>query len=1607
MLSVAPPERYRVVALIGEGGAGAVYEVLDERTGERLAMKVMPRRRGLANLRGEFLSLARLSHDNIVRVHDYGLTRDGHDYYTMDLVVGPRLTDACPSASSPAFFAIAGGVLQALAFLHARGMVHADIKPSNILVDGDALARDPRRAPKLADFGLAARLSDPRASAARGTFPYAAPEVYAGRLDARSDLYALGVVLYELATGILPWRGDDVPTILAAQRAGPPEDPREASPDIPPGLANLLLALLDPSPGARPQTADEVLERINDIAGTDFATGDHTPLVDLGATLVGRERDVARLGELLDRAESGEGAAVLVSGEEGIGKSRLLAELQLEAQLRGYATYAVSLAAGTGRPYAAVTELVNALLADSGATAEDVPALAPLFADRADAEAADPRARYALAEAIAAVVIDAAKQQPIAILVDDVQEADVGAFELLAYVARAVGSHRAVVAWAVRRTLDSAPMLRAVGQPAAATTAAAGDLIARATALFDRIPHGHRIDLPPLDGHSLRAMVTATFGPEIGRALASDLHRATGGNPAHAASALRSLVSTGVLARRRGAWVIARDISSIPIPPSAISAAVARARALPPDARRTLEVAAVLGERFRADVLAELVGVDDVTDALVDAATARLIGADIGAGWFYFAHRNIGAALYRELPASDRTELHRRAAAALERLAAAGEAIPADVLAPHYVAIGDRQRGAVWSARAGDQREAVRDLHGAVQWYEQARILTDDPTAAAELDERLGNLRALLGDAERACADLQRAHAARTDDPAARVRIARRLGELLSRRGDGEQAVSVLQSALAEARTHRMQRDEALCQYALGRVLMYRSDYAAATEHAVAGHVIARSLGDRATSARIGKLRATIAVYQGDAKRALDDLTAALDDAEAAGDPLVLADVHFGIGRAAIHDGDYTRAIDAYERAIPVFERAGYIGKLARCINNLGAAYYFQGQWAKCRERWEQFRDLCLRLDEQAELVNALNNLGLLYRDLGEFDAALATFDRGAELARQVGYEHIAAMIEGNRGDILFRQADLAGARELYERALSRFRALGAAEDVVEQLRRICEVDVAQGRLAEALDRAIDAIRQAQDVRTRIEEGNLHRVAASALRAQGDYESARWFCARARDILDSLGARFEVAKCDLEAGEIEAAAKRPDEATALLKRAVETFADMGARWHLARARSRLKALSDGGQRTPGAHGRADVLFHVLHMAGRVPLDELLGLVLDKILEVTRFDRGFILLLDRDGRPRERLRRIRGQDVQEFGRDDAAFSGSIVRRVAASGEPIAVTDIADNIDLRDQESIVMLGLRQVMCAPMMSRGRTFGIVYVDSRALPHEARDADLPLLEALAAQASIAIENARLVEEERRKTELMSILAHEIRNPLSGILGFSSPSAVEAMQLDELPGLLEHIHRDAQRLKRLLDNVLELARHERGETDWSMEPFDLAPLLDDVCANFRAGADNRSVRIEVDATSPCMALGNPDRIFQVVTNLVANAVKFSPDGGVIHVRARTEAVRAGDPDAPPAPPSDLSAWGPTADADVVRDYVRVDVSDEGPGMTEEVRARMFEKFAQGDKKRGKGIGLGLYISREIIDRHGGSIWVDSEPGRGSTFSFRIPAATSL
>jgi len=268
--------RYRFVERIGAGGMGVVYRAWDERLGRDVALKVLgPSARGGERLAREALTLSRLDHPAIATLFD--LDRDdGTEFFVQEFVRGVTIADRLARGPLPEteVLALAVQAADALAAAHEQGVIHRDLKPANVMVTV-------RGHVKLLDFGLAGFVAGQAADADRpsrrafdvgGTLPYAAPEQLLGQpVDARSDLFAFGVLLYEMATGRVPFTGAVEPAVIDAIFHQSPAPPRRLRPEVSPGLEALILSCLEKRAEERPASAAAVAAALRTLAGGEGA----------------------------------------------------------------------------------------------------------------------------------------------------------------------------------------------------------------------------------------------------------------------------------------------------------------------------------------------------------------------------------------------------------------------------------------------------------------------------------------------------------------------------------------------------------------------------------------------------------------------------------------------------------------------------------------------------------------------------------------------------------------------------------------------------------------------------------------------------------------------------------------------------------------------------------------------------------------------------------------------------------------------------------------------------------------------------------------------------------------------------------------------------------------------------------------------------------------------------------------------------------------------------------------------------------------------------------------------------------------------------------------
>ena len=343
---------------------GIVYRAYDATLQREVAVKLLSNANlgteGQARLLREARTIAQLDHPNIVAVHDAG-DYEGSPYIVMQLVEGRTLHEK-RQESLDETLVISKQICKALEHAHQHGVIHRDLKPENVILSEGGTA-------KLMDFGLARSVASRMTSEGTivGTVFYMAPEQALGQeVDARVDLYALGVMMYELTTGQLPFEGDGPVAVIAKHINAPVVPPKAIQQDIPGYLDNLILKLLKKDPEDRFDSASAVLQILDSPFESGETLGDsveHSVLDRIvRGRMVGRREEYEEARSIWVKAISGAGQTLLISGEPGIGKTRLMREIVTQSEVSGGRVLVGEAYAESSIPYSSIAQIVRTAL---------------------------------------------------------------------------------------------------------------------------------------------------------------------------------------------------------------------------------------------------------------------------------------------------------------------------------------------------------------------------------------------------------------------------------------------------------------------------------------------------------------------------------------------------------------------------------------------------------------------------------------------------------------------------------------------------------------------------------------------------------------------------------------------------------------------------------------------------------------------------------------------------------------------------------------------------------------------------------------------------------------------------------------------------------------------------------------------------------------------------------------------------------------------------------------------------------------------------------------------------------------------------------------------
>lgn len=1025
---------YEIVSLLGVGGMGEVYRARDVRLDRPVAIKLLAPHVREGRFLDEARAVSALNHPNIVTLYDIA-SDAGVDFLVFEFVAGRLLTDLVQNGGMVLEELIDCGVqiADALGAAHCAGIVHRDVKPSNIIVT-------PESRIKILDFGVAKIADQLRAPAAGeaittavnatepglivGTVSYMSPEQTRGeRLDGRSDIFSLGCVLYEAATGRPPFRGPSALAIMHAIATAEPPRPSALRPELPAEFDYVIERALAKDKTDRYTSASELAAALRSMRG-EVAVVVRPSAERRPEAFVGRTRELDTLREILRRTVNGAGTIVFLTGDAGLGKSALASAFLSDAT----ADYAQLLVArgtcveqyGTGEAYLPFLDALTSLL--TGRHRERIMAVLRRHAPTWSLQFPGVFGSTSMVEQLQQEAIGATKERmlrecgdavaalsatdPIVILLEDLHWSDPASVDLLRHLGGRVGRHRLLVIGTFR------------GVDAERTDHPITNCMRelRAHDLCEEF----KLDV--LGADDIACYLDARFRPnDFPATLAPLIFRKTEGHPLFSAALVQLLVEREDIARPQRSWTLMRQLTeeTLAVPDSVRGMIQKKLDALDDEDRRALQHASIQGEEFLSTVLAHLLAADELAleqrldhveraHRLVEKRGEEELPDGSLAVKYRFAHALYQNLLYESVLTKRRVTLHLHAGEQLARHYADQTPRVAGALAAHF------ERG--------------RDYRRAVEFLAQAAEVALERYAAAAAEEHCSHALTL---AERLPAG-ERSH----------TRVA-----LLQRRG-----------------TIRL---------GLGNLRDAKADFEQVVERA-------RELNDFVSEAAALNALANpfLSRYLNRPDEEMRRSRHALSVADKVGDSALRAEAMVNLALRHSVLGDPARAKALFEDAVRLARSSDRPAALLRTVTYRGVGHFFRTEFRDAQAMLAEAVALASRLHDGVMLRTALFFLGWTLASLGRISEALATFDQLREMAARNADTLFLARVPRRIAWIHHELQDVGynaspGSNQVEERAESRGSAADLMAPVFSGVR--VQAKAAQDALAEGdLDRAAE-----------------------------------------------------------------------------------------------------------------------------------------------------------------------------------------------------------------------------------------------------------------------------------------------------------------------------------------------------------------------------------------------------------------------------------------------------------------------------------------------------------------------------------------------------
>jgi serine/threonine protein kinase/tetratricopeptide (TPR) repeat protein len=1164
---------YRLLNKVGSGGMGEVYKADDTKLGRTVAVKVLPEaaNENLAAKRRflkEAQSASALNHPNIVTIHAIEEFQ-GLDFIVMEYIEGQTLKAMIErDGALPLTNLLDTGtqVADALEAAHEIGLIHRDVKSANILVT-------PRGQAKVLDFGLAKTVrtlvdaADTEAptlvnltdqGTVLGTAAYMSPEQTRGEvLDARSDIFSFGCVLYEAATRSLPFTGPSVLAVMHAIATTDPTPPSRVRPELPREFDLIIEKALAKEKERRYASVAEIAEALRSLRATLTGQWSGVPIVydkDLiesrVSVFVGREPELNRLEGFLQQAVDGTGRVVFITGEPGIGKTSLSDEFLRRARTK-YPALLISRGRcveqyGTGEAYLPFLDAVGGLLESPGR--ERLGAVMRTYAPTWCTQLPAAFASSGALERLQQETIGATKERmmremgdalsmfaataPIVLLFEDLHWADPSSVDLLRHLSQRINSQRLLIAGTFRPE-----DIERSNHPLKS---------------YKVEMQTHRlceeVALSSLDRDHIAEYLNATFTPnDFPPDLAAMIHDKTEGHPLFAINLLQYLSERGDIGKTNAHWSLSRPLSELDLeaPESVRSMISKKIDSLAAEERRTLQYASVEGAEFLSTVVASLLDVDEVdleermanlekTHRLIVTRGEEELPDGSLATRYRFAHALYQNFLYADLVNKRRVMLHRQAGEQLLRHYSKRAPQIATQLALHFERGRDFPRAIEYLIHAGDNATTLYANAEAADHYTRAIGLVEKLPDEAQ-SERLVTLYQKRGAVNMALSRFAQSvddythmleyqkslgspekQAEALNALALTLFYSHRLEEMETRANEAREAAKLSGSAALSVQTEALMALKYLCYGELDLAKPTLDDLITR----------AREIDNKPALAAGLIWRGCLYFFQTEYERAIEVEIEGRRLASELRDGFLLIASMFFMGLSQGNLGRMSEALATIEEAIRMAGRNGDLFWYPRMPNCIGWIHRELQDFEGALKHNQQGLEIGHQHHVLEAQANSLINLGIDYTHSGKSEETISAFHKVGEIFERDAWFRWrynirlhAAMAEHS-----LRLGDTAKAREVVSRLLETAGKYEVHKYTAVGHKLLAQIAIAEGDVATAESEFAAALDELRRYTVPVVEwtirAELGRVKASA----GDDVAARDAFAKSAEIIDSIAA---------------------------------------------------------------------------------------------------------------------------------------------------------------------------------------------------------------------------------------------------------------------------------------------------------------------------------------------------------------------------------------------------------------------------------------------------------------------------------------------------